>query len=163
MPTNKFPGYPHRNKKEQFKRTQDMVKFSAGEDLKQIKPRKERSDSGGSHNKPEEALRNDVIKELRRSGFDVKRIENSITGKNNTGIPDLLVINQSANFMGFVEVKTPENWKANKLKGNQLKFRQDCRRCGVNHWIIRSVDELYCVRMGTTIFEPEVDSRRLIN
>lgn len=153
----KIKGVLRRNKSDRVKRNMDMMKFMSGEDVKQRKVRRERSDSGGSHNNPEEELRNEIIKELRASGFKVKRIENSITGKNNVGLPDLFVTSISTNFMGFIEVKTPGNWKANKLKGEQLAFRKDCLRCGVKHWVIRSLDDLNPVRIGETVFEPEVD------
>ena len=155
----KHPGIDRRDKQARIQRINNMMKFMSGEKLEPKKERKERADKGASHRKPEEELRNDIIKDLRKSGFKVKRIENSITGKNNIGLPDLLVIHRHTNIFGFIEVKTHANWKTNKLKEKQLEFRTDCRRCGVKHWVVRSIEELQGVKLGITNLEKEIDEQ----
>lgn len=102
-----------------------------------IKVRKARAKETEPRDQPERELRNAVIKELRRRGVKVMRIENSIVGRRNTGIPDLWVVNRRKNIAGWVELKS----SIGILTGNQPQFREDCLRCGVNHWVIRSVDE----------------------
>jgi hypothetical protein len=156
----KHPGLPSKDRKEKMKRDRDMVKFLSGQEIKKKREvKKDRSDKGKSHGKPEEELRNNIKKELIRSGFKYARLENSILGGDNNGIPDVLVSHRIEPIMGWIEIKTPENWRKNKLSPKQRKFRQDCRRCGVKHWIIRSLEELQSVKLGETVYEPEVDDQ----
>jgi len=101
------------------------------------KARKARARETTPREQPERELRNTVIKELRRHGVKVMRVENSITGINNTGLPDLWVVNVNKNIAGWIELKSLRG----VLTGNQPQFREDCLLCGVKHWVVRSVSE----------------------
>ena len=118
--------------KDQYRGFKTLCKIMKGEEVKQ---RKERAKETKPREQPERELRNAVIKELRKHGVKVMRIENSITGRRNTGIPDLWVVNVLKNKAGFMELKADKG----VLSDNQRIFREDCLRCNVNHWIIKSV------------------------
>lgn len=148
---------PGRNRKEKMKRAHDMVKFLSG-NLEKPKNRKTRCDKGGTHERPEDNLRNDIINELRKSGFEVKRLENSIIGKNNNFMPDLWISYRKKEIAGWIEVKTWENWNKNKLNEGQNNFRQDCRAGGVKHWVIRELKELDLVKIGEVVYMEEIDA-----
>lgn len=101
------------------------------------RPYKPRLNARHKHNSPEADLRNEVILALRKVHIKVKRIENSITGKNNTGFADLWVVNRKLNKAGYIELKTSKG----TLQENQIEFMEDCKACGINYWIVRSVKE----------------------
>jgi len=126
-----------RNRKEELKRMIEIGKFMRGEKVEVKKIRKERTKEEKPRNQPERELRNQVIKELRRLGIRVYRIENSITGINNSGVPDLWVFNMNKNKAGFIELKSLKGI----LADNQKAFRESCLLCNVNHWVVRSVSD----------------------
>jgi len=126
-----------RNRKEELKRMIEIEKFMRGKKVEIIKPRKERARETTSREQPERELRNQVIKELRKRGVKVYRIENSIGGKS-TGIADLLVFNINKNKSGFIELKASS---IILRQDNQREFRENCLRCGINHWVVCSVSE----------------------
>lgn len=97
---------------------------------KETKPRKE-------YDRAEDNLRPLVIDALRRMGCKVMRVENSIAGKNNTGISDLLVFYVPKRFFAFVELKTEKT----DLTGKQPEFREHCDKCGIRYIVIRSIEE----------------------
>lgn len=104
-------------------------------------PRKPRADKGrkrGAYEQPERALRHDVLKYLRKRGCRVKRIENSIVGKNNIGLPDLFVVNPANNWAGFVELKSATSG----LRPEQEQFQFDCQAGGIKHIVCRCIKDL---------------------
>lgn len=129
----RHPGVERRKKfKDEMKAFPLLVKVMKGE---KVEIRKKRAQETKPREQPERELRNAVIKELRKHGVKVMRIENSITGRRNTGIPDLWVVNVLKNKAGFMELKADKG----VLLDNQRIFREDCQRCNVNHWVIKSV------------------------
>jgi len=113
-----------------------FVKLMKGEKV-EVKKRKKRAKETSPRLQPERILRNDVIKELRKRGVKVMRVENAIVGRRNIGIPDLWVVNINKNIAGWIELKS----KQGLLKTHQKVFREDCLRCGINHWVVRSVSQ----------------------
>lgn len=102
-------------------------------------PRAKRSDVGiarGTIEQPERELRNAVIKRLREMGFEVMRLENAITGKNQRGLPDLLVFGPSISGFHFIELKATTG-----LRPEQEKFRQRCEKARISYIVIQSLNE----------------------
>ena len=62
-------------------------------DVRLYKPRKKRAKETQPRNQPERKLRNEAIAYFRKHGWIVHRLENSVWGKNNVGLPDLHVTN----------------------------------------------------------------------
>lgn len=114
----------------------NLVKIMRGQKI-ETKIRKKRKKEERPRLQPERELRNIIIRELRRNGIKVRRIENSITGKNNNSIPDLWVANIYKKKAGFMELKSEKG----VLSEGQKIFREECINCSVNHWVIRSLDE----------------------
>lgn len=104
-----------------------------------IKIRKPRAKETKPREQPERELRNNVIRELRRCGCKVKRIENSICGQNKS-IADLLVFNPSKCIGGFLELKSMTG-VLSKGKNSQEEFFYLCKTCGINCWLVRTVEE----------------------
>jgi hypothetical protein len=130
-------GYERRRKLcDEVKAFPLLVKLHKGETV-EVKTRKERAKETRPREQPERELREHVIAELRKKGIKVMRLENSIVGKNNTGMPDLWVVNVYKNKAGWMELKSDRGI----LTGNQPQFRADCLRCNVNHWVVRSLGE----------------------
>lgn len=98
---------------------------------KELLPRKE-------YDRAEDRLRPVIINELRRLGCKVMRLENSITGKNNIGFPDLWIFNPRNNWGGWIEVKTPFGI----MLDEQLDFQSMCKLCKVNHIEFRKWSDL---------------------
>lgn len=87
-----------------------------------------------AHYKLDEAkLRVDVIKELKKQGFVVKRIETLASG-----IPDLVVMHLGGGWGGFIELKTP----IGVMSDEQLRFKDLCALNKVNHMVVRSVEDV---------------------
>ena len=122
-------------KESERKRMGAFVKMMKGE---KITVRKKRAKETKPREQPERELRNDVIKQLRRKGVIVMRIENGVGGRRNSGIGDLLVFNLNKNIAGFIELKDSKHGVLSKV---QKIFRENCIRCGINHWVVRSVSE----------------------
>lgn len=114
-----------------------MVKVMGGKDIfpevKMPVKRKKRA-KGMKYNRVEDQLRPLIIKALKKRGFKVWRIENSLRG--NKGIPDLLAF--KIGYMCWIEVKTPTG----RIQPEQLEFADLCFGAGVNHFFIRSVEDL---------------------
>lgn len=106
-------------------------------DVRQPRQPSKRKKETVPRKQPEAEIRNDIIKGLRAMGVKVMRIENSIGGKNNTGIADLLVFSEYRAIGGFMEVKAPNG----RLTGNQPEFRRLCLDCGINYWVVQSLEE----------------------
>ncbi len=68
----------------------------------------------------------------------VARIENAITGKNNTSIPDLWVFCVGTQWGGWVELKAPKG----RPSDGQIEFRNNCLECGVNHIFAYKLEDL---------------------
>lgn len=125
-----------RNKKEELQRMINIVKLQQGT-FEAPKARKERAKETKPREQPERELRENVIRELRRAGVKVMRVENSIVGKHNTGISDLIVFNLKNGVGGFMELKS----SIGDLTGHQPEFQEACKACNINYWVVRSVEE----------------------
>ena len=90
---------------------------------------------------PERLLRNEVIKELRKKGWEVIRIENGIGGRRNRGVPDLWVFHEYKRIAGWIELKDIHG----VLSLEQRIFQTYCKACYVNHWVIRTVEEALAI------------------
>jgi antibiotic biosynthesis monooxygenase (ABM) superfamily enzyme len=88
---------------------------------------------------PEADIRNAIIDKFRCSGIVVKRIENSICGRHKS-IPDLWFFDPVTKIAGWMEVKS-KTGTLTKGEDSQEEFQTLCKVCGVNHWVVRSVDE----------------------
>lgn len=125
-----------RNLKEEMKSFATLCKVMQGEHV-EIKKRKERKKETEPRKQEEALLRKEVIKALRKIGCRVSRVENSITGKNNSGLGDLWVFSEIYRKAGWMELKS----KKGVLTGQQPKVQRLCKICGINYWVVRSVDE----------------------
>jgi len=110
------------------------------QDIKLKKNRKKRAKETTPRNQPERELRKEVINYLKCEGCVVKRIENSISGKNiGNSIPDLWVFYEPTQWGGWIELKAPGKDLYDK---GQIHFRDMCLTTNVNHLVVRSIDEL---------------------
>lgn len=120
-----------------MKYAHDLVKIISGDEVTPIKERKERKKEIVPRKQPEKALRRDVVDELRKRGCWVAMVENSVTRGQNTGLGDLWVMHPHKYIAGWIELKSAKG----RLTGNQPKFQELCEKCGVNYWVVKSVDE----------------------
>lgn len=88
---------------------------------------------------PEADIRNSIIKCFLSRGIKVKRLENSIGGRNKS-FPDLWFFDPLTKTAGWIEVKS-KTGVLSKGKDSQEEFQALCKLCNVNHWVIRSLDE----------------------
>lgn len=117
-----------------------LCKIAGRDVLPEVKlsvKRKPRTKETKPREQPERELRKEVIKALRKKGCKVTRIENGITGKNNTGIPDLLIWHPLYG-MYWCELKA----KGEKLKPHQEAFRELCLNHCINHIVIDDLADL---------------------
>jgi hypothetical protein len=119
-----------------------------GEYIEKSPPRKARAKETKPRNQPERRLRRDVIKTLRKRGYRVSRVENSISGKDNTGLGDLWVFNEWGRFAGWVELKS----ESGRLTGEQPEFQRLCQLCGVNYWVIKSESDLDMIKPAASLW-----------
>ena|SRR3990167_11090027 len=101
--------------------------------VKPKKPRKPRP-TGLTYKRDESKIRTDIIKELRKHGYKVWRVEPSFRGK--FGLGDLWVMHERG-VASWLEVKALNG----VLSGDQSFFQRMCRNCKVNYHIVRSVQE----------------------
>jgi hypothetical protein len=92
---------------------------------------------------PEADIRNEIIKKFLCNGIKVKRIENSICGRHKS-VPDLWFFDPLTKVAGWIETKS-KTGTLSKGKDSQEEFRDLCILCGVNHWVVRSLDEAMSV------------------
>jgi len=134
------------SRKEKMKRSQDMVKFMAGEKID--KPKRTRGRDKKTRVQGEAEFRVEVVRWLKKKGFFYKRIENGVNGKHGRGIPDFLfftnVIGHNCyppSQMYFLELK----YGKGKLdKKYQVPFKERCIQAGVNHitaWSIQDIED----------------------
>lgn len=123
------------SRKTKMDNTLGVMKFMAGEEVKQKRKRKPRGKDKGPRQQPERELRKEVIKWLRKHGAEVWRVENSVYRQ--VGLPDLLFFHPSEGFF-FCELKSNKG----RLREEQKYFRDLCIRHKVNHVVIRSIDQL---------------------
>ena len=93
---------------------------------KETKPRK-------IYDLAEAALRKDVVKELKKQGFIVKRVETMAPG-----FPDLWASKITGGWAGWIELKTPSG----RLSKEQIKFKEMCALNNINHMVVRYVDDV---------------------
>ena len=99
---------------------------------KEIVPRKQE----------ERAFRAQVIKDLRRHGCTVKRIENSITRGLGNDIPDLLVFTNDLYppiKMIWIELKS----STGVLSDGQKRFQDLCAMAGIKHIVPRPENDVW--------------------
>ncbi len=106
--------------------------------VKLPRKRAKRKKETAPRKQPEELFRNEAIKYLRGKGCVVKRIENAITGKNQRGIPDLVVFCERTTWGGFVELKA----KNGRLLEEQIEFRSLCKMSEINHIVAYKLEDL---------------------
>ena len=80
----------------------------------------------------EARLRKEVVKELKKQGFIVKRVETL-----SRGFGDLWLFHAAGRWCGWAELKTPTG----RLSDEQKKFQELCGINGINYVIIRSVED----------------------
>lgn len=118
-----------------------LAKINGKDILPDVKmPRKKRSDIGKSrsfYDLKEKRLRKEVIKYLRKKGCKVFRIENSICGINNIGIPDLLFFHDIKGMV-WCELKSLYG----VLSPEQESFRKLCLQSNINHLVVKDLKEI---------------------
>ena len=85
---------------------------------------------------PEAVLRKAIVKELRRRGFQVWRIEPSFRGK--WGVADLWFFSLRAAGGGWIEVKTPTG----TLNDDQIEFERLCFENRIFYQVLTSVEDI---------------------
>src|SRR3990167_10543773 len=95
------------------------------------KPRKPRP-TGLTYKRDESKIRTDIIKELRKHGYKVWRVEPSFRGK--FGLGDLWVMHERG-VASWLEVKALNG----VLSKDQMDFQELCLKCRVHHLVVRSV------------------------
>lgn len=85
----------------------------------------------------EAEFRRILIPYLRRKNCKVMRIENSIGGRHNIGIADLLVFCESTFWGGFVELKAQNGI----LSDEQKEFQRLCAFCGIKYLVVRTLED----------------------
>ena len=104
--------------------------------LKTKKPRKPSAKRTVPNNRDEDRLRPLIAKELRRLGWEVRRVEPCFRGK--FGLGDYWVMHEYRKLAGWVEVKT----LTGGLSADQQEIQRLCWICGVKYWIIRRVEDV---------------------
>lgn len=90
---------------------------------------------------PEADIRNQIIDKFLMRGIKIKRLENSINGRHKS-FPDLWFFDPITKVSGWMEVKSATGQLSNKpYEDSQEEFRDLCKICNVNHWVVRSLDE----------------------
>lgn len=106
-------------------------------EVKLYKPRKERSKETTPRRQEEAKFRRILIPHLRRNGCHVMRVENSIGGRHNVGVADLIVFCESTFWGGFVELKARDG----RLSDEQKEFQRLCVLCGIKYLVVRTLEE----------------------
>jgi hypothetical protein len=101
--------------------------------VKPKKPRKPRP-TGLKYRNDEAVIRTAIIKELRKHGYKVWRIEPSFRGK--FGVADLIVMHKRGAH-AYLEVKS----STGVLSKDQKEFYDLCLACVVQYHVVRSVEE----------------------
>lgn len=89
---------------------------------------------GLKYNREEDKVRTDIIKELRKKGYKVRRVEPFVRGK--FSLADLYVWKRDK-FMAWLEVKS----SSGVLSPGQLEFQEDCISCKIHYHVVRSVEQ----------------------
>jgi len=107
-------------------------------DIKIRKPRAKETKPRKEYDRAEDKLRPLIIKEFRRLGYVVYRVENSISGRRNSGLGDLFVLHVGKGFSAWVEIKT----EIGVLSDVQRVFRSLCDQTNTKYVVVRSVEEI---------------------
>ena len=102
------------------------------------KVRAEETEPRKKYDRAEDKLRPLIIKEFRRLGYATYRVENSISGRRNSGLGDLFVLHVGKGFSAWVEIKTP----IGVLSDVQRVFRSLCDQTDMKYVIVRSVEDV---------------------
>ena len=114
--------------------TMNLAKIRKGEKVSLKQHKEKEYKPRGKYNREEDRLRPLIIKELRKRGFQVWRVETSI--QHQLGLPDLWIANRLTATAGWIEVKTPTG----VLSEEQKEFADLCWLSKVNHCVLRSVE-----------------------
>lgn len=137
-----IPGPSKFRKRPDFKREIKALAFISGHnimpDVKLCKPRKPRAKETAPRKQEEAEFRRILIPHLRRKGCYVMRIENSIGGRHNIGIADLLVFCELTFWGGFVELKAQNGI----LSDEQKEFQRLCALCGIKYLVVRMLEDV---------------------
>ena len=126
---------PGAKKKTTHAQEMKAIAFVMGKDIfEDVKmPRKKRmkeTKKRKKYDRAEDRLRVNVLREYRRQGCTIYRIENGLPGYK--GIPDLWVFNPRTGWGGWVELKTDKG----VMSKHQLKFQDLCKKTNVNHVVL---------------------------
>ena len=91
------------------------------------------------YKRPEAEIREAIIDKFIMRGIKIKRLENSICGRHKS-FPDLWFFDPITRIAGWIEVKS-KTGTLSKGEDSQEEFRDLCKLCNVNHWVVRSLDE----------------------
>jgi len=108
------------------------------------KARKARAKELRPRKREEAEYRSQVIKDLRRHGCTVKRIENSITRGLGNDLPDLLVFTNDVYppiKMVWVELKS----SIGVLSYGQKRFQELCVMAGIKHIVPKAGDDVWAM------------------
>lgn len=102
-----------------------------------IKPQKTRKPraSGMKYDRVEDRIRKEIILELRKLGWNVRRVEPATRGEFSLG--DLYVWRSDKKIMAWLEVKSPSG----SLSKGQEEFQMSCFICGVRYHVVTSKEE----------------------
>lgn len=113
-------------------------------EVKLYKPRKPRAKETAPRNQPEAEFRRILIPHLRRKSCYVMRIENSIGGRHNIGVADLIVFCEATLWGGFIELKAQDG----RLSDEQKEFQRLCALCGIKYLVVRTLEEAQRIYEG---------------
>ena len=98
--------------------------------------RKGRRKELGPRKQPEKVFKKWAVPYLRRHGWKVYLIENSVCGDNNDSIPDSWISNRYRKWAGWCEFKAENG----RLDNGQIEFKNECHDCNARHVVFDSKD-----------------------
>lgn len=102
--------------------------------IKPPKVRKQR-ESGYKCDRQEDRIRKEIVIDLRKRGWNVRRVEPAFRGEFSLG--DLYVWRTDKKIMAWIEVKSPTG----SLSEGQKEFQMACFLCGVRYHVVTSIEE----------------------
>ena len=113
-----------------------MSKIIKGEpvELKQ-KPYFKETVRRAPYNREEDRIRPLIIKELRRLGWKVVRVEPVFRGEFSLG--DTWISHEDKRIAGWCEIKSATGSQSD----GQKEFQRVCKVCKVNYWVVRSIED----------------------
>ncbi len=110
---------------------------------------------------PEADIRNAIIKKFLGAGIKIKRLENSICGRNKS-FPDLWFFDPVTKIAGWMEVKSATGRLSNDpYEDSQEEFRDLCLLCNIPYWLVRSVGDAMLATGRNKHYENEIKEIKL--